>query len=162
MKVLSLFAVFVALFAMVFFVPTAHADFDVSVDAGGKFIVTPLSSTGSGDTLYFVDGVADIKAYTPDSGGIFYTIGEKFVEQLKAAGYAIFGKKSAGVVPSIGNVYFVIAYTHQGVRTAGVFPVEFSPFGIGLHSAGGGVYHAGTIFFNVETAENMEQPGNLW
>ncbi|MDO8556904.1 MAG: hypothetical protein Q7R98_00375 [Candidatus Jorgensenbacteria bacterium] len=162
MKALSLFAFFIALFVMVFFVPAARADFDVFVDAGGKFIVTPIVGFGHGDTLYFVDGVADVKAYTPDSGGVFYAVGEKFVEQLKAAGYAIFGKKSAGVVPSIGNVYFVVAYTHQGVRTAGVFPVEFSPFSIGLRSYNGRVYHGGTIYFSVEAANDLERSENLW
>lgn len=162
----TLFAIVcVALFfAMFFAVPAAYADFDVSVDADGKFIIVFYETYADviADTLYFSGSIANMGVYTPEDGGVFYSIGKKFVERLKTDGYTIYGKDPAGATPNTGNVYFVVAGVHEGKRIAGAFPVEFSPFGVGFHSRSGGAYNVGTVIFNDDLLRGMERPENLW
>jgi hypothetical protein len=139
------------------FVSAAKADFYVSVSADGKEI-SLRDFFQKDSSLEFKDGIAAIKAYTADGGGIFFSIGEKFVQQLKADGYAVYGKSRQGVETNVGDVYFVIVLSlGDGEKIALVSPVYFSAFSVGLHASEKEIYHTGIVEFNYSWMSSIKQ-----
>jgi len=139
----------VILSALFSFAAIAHADFDVSVNANGQQIVCP--GLFHGDTpKNFVDSIAAVRTYSPDSGGVFFARGENFIARLKRDGYKVYGMPTRGVRTNVGAVYFVIAMnlTADGEKIALVSPVNFSAFGVGIDGPDGEVYHTGTVDFD--------------
>lgn len=132
-------------------VSQAAADFDVSVDSNLTDIA--LSAGDTTIVIPFKDGVATWVS-KPDEG---FFIGFYTEASLKKVAQAekVYTIPAIGVKPNAGNIYLVIRGISEKDNTFYAWPVQFSPFGIGLHSTDGKVCHNGLALFGPHAIKTM-------
>ena len=159
MKVTSCFFACIVIAVLFAFTPsTARADFDISVDS--ELTDIAFSIGDSTIVIPFKDGVATWVNKEDGSFGIgFYTEASLEKAALSDTVYTI---SVAGVTPKTGNIYFVLRGTSEKDNTLYAWPVAFSPFGIGIRSSGGKVYHNGLALCGDHALRDMTDNKKLF